>query len=146
MAEPPATSDGGASGDSDGGATGNQSSCAAPVLTAQVIETYTVSGSYTVAGDECDAGGVYYELRKSADTEWTSSNRVSAGSRSFIHGGLQAVSYDFRVRVIDNRGVGRPDSEIQNAWITDEQHRHGHARGRHGGREVSIPTWRASRS
>ena len=57
--------------------------------------------------DNCDAGGVYVELKKSADTDWISSGRVSAGERKFIHGALGAVSYDFRVRAIDNNGVTR---------------------------------------
>ena len=104
---------GGPTGNSDGGVTGDQAACTgAPTVTAEVLETHTVSGSWTVPQPSCDAGGVYVEFRRVATLSWSSSPLVSAGSRRFIHGQLRAAEHKFRVRAVDASGIERTSNEV----------------------------------
>ena len=81
-----------------------------------------VHGTWTVANDNaaCYAGGWFVDYRDSVNVTW-GTNRVTNvnSNKEFRYGGLTpGQTYEFRIRLIDGRGKGKRDSEIQDAWTT----------------------------
>ena len=89
-------------------------------LTASSSVPYQVMGTWTNASSAwgCEAGGVYVEWKKASASEWMSSFRVSNPDEKFKRfnfGDLDTAEYQFRVRTIDARGIGK--SEMEDAWV-----------------------------
>ena len=97
------------------------SNCAV-TLTLKAVGARTVHGSWTNAASAfgCEAGGVYIDWKKSTDTTWNSSFRVSNENedfRNFLFGDMEATLYNFRVRTVDVRGLNVAEDDLQTAWI-----------------------------
>ena len=92
--------------------------CQPPTVTVERPGPYTVSGSWTYPDGTygCQAGGLYVEFKKTTDGSWSSSHRVpdeSTQVHNFLFYSMDAVEYQFRVRAIDARGVGKTEAEIE---------------------------------
>ena len=90
-------------------------------LTVAVISLREVQGTWTIASDNafCDAGGWFVDFRESGNG-WGAGPRASSGGKQeFRHGGLtRGRTYEFRVRLVDERGKGVDDSNLDDSWIT----------------------------
>ena len=98
------------------------STCAVTVTLTSPAQ-YEVAGTWTNASNGeygCEAGGVYVDWRKKSDSEWMSSFMVPNEAEKFNEtgfrfGDLDAVEYEFRVRTIDARGIGR--TTVDDSWM-----------------------------
>ena len=91
-------------------------------LTLESPAQYQVAGTWTNASQEygCEAGGVYIDWKKTTDSEWMSSARQENedeifNETGFIFGNMDAEEYQFRIRTVDVRGLGK--TEIRRAWV-----------------------------